>query len=115
MTDKPLGDFSFAKSLLNHHGCSSLLATCYDSPTALLDKYPQAASHIEAIEAEEDTKVLYGIDATKLDKGGKEVRRGGFDRVVFNFPHVGGLTKDVNRQVRYNQGMKDSLRNVLSW
>jgi len=59
--------------------------------------------------------VLYGIDATKLDKGGKEVRRGGFDRVVFNFPHVGGLTKDVNRQVRYNQGMKDSLRNVLSW
>lgn len=52
------------------------------------------------------------MDATKLGKGGiadgggggKEVKRGGFDRVVFNFPHVGGLTKDVNRQVRYNQG-----------
>lgn len=61
--------------------------------------------------------VRYGVDATKLGKGavaegaggrggggGKEVKRGGFDRVVFNFPHVGGKTKDVNRQVRYNQG-----------
>lgn len=58
--------------------------------------------------------VRYGVDATKLGRpgvaggagggGGKAVKRGGFDKVVFNFPHVGGLTKDVNRQVRYNQG-----------
>ena len=54
----------------------------------------------------------YGVDATKLGKpgvaegggGGKEVKKGGFDKVVFNFPHVGGLTKDINRQVRHNQG-----------
>ena len=49
--------------------------------------------------------MLYGVDATKLHKAGKEIRKGGFDRIVFNFPHVGGLTKDVNRQVRYNQGI----------
>ena len=36
--------------------------------------------------------------------GGKKVKRGNWDRVVFNFPHVGGLTKDVNRQARANQG-----------
>ena len=55
--------------------------------------------------------MLHGIDATKLDRpgntiggGGKKIRDvGGFDRVVFNFPHTGGLTKDVNRQVRANQ------------
>ena len=35
--------------------------------------------------------------------GGKEVQRVVWDRIIFNFPHVGGLTKDVNRQVRYNQ------------
>ena len=50
--------------------------------------------------------MLYNIDATKLSKAGKEVKKGGFDRIVFNFPHVGGLTKDVNRQVRHNQGIK---------
>lgn len=51
----------------------------------------------------------YGVDATKLDKGGKEVRKGNFDRIIFNFPHVGGLTKDVNRQVRHNQGNSQAL------
>ena len=69
-----------------------------------MEKYPQAATSIKDLEAEEDVRVLYGVDATKLDRAGKEIRKGEFDRIVFNFPHVGGLTKDVNRQVRYNQG-----------
>lgn len=107
------GDFSFSHSLLVHHGCASLLATSYDSHNTMSTKYPQAASHIQVLEAEEGCKVLYDIDATKLGRGGaraKEIKKGGFDRVVFNFPHVGGLTKDVNRQVRYNQGEENGLR-----
>lgn len=109
------GDFSFAHSLYNHHNCSSLVATCYDTIVSLTEKYPQAARHIRELEAaarDDDTadvEVLYGIDATKLGKGGmasggKAVKKGAFDKVAFNFPHVGGLTKDVNRQVRHNQG-----------
>ena len=108
------GDFSFSHSLLSAHGCTNLVATSYDKVSALRSKYPQAASNIAALEAEENCIVRYGVDATKLGKpgvadgggGGKEVKKGGFDRVVFNFPHVGGLTKDVNRQVRHNQGQR---------
>ncbi|PYH94965.1 hypothetical protein BO71DRAFT_292635, partial [Aspergillus ellipticus CBS 707.79] len=77
-------------------------------------------------------KVLYSVDARKLGLlagGGKELRigfprrerkrpawqelkddapssvpKGGpWDVVCFNFPHVGGISTDVNRQVRANQ------------
>ncbi|KAL8941490.1 MAG: hypothetical protein Q9216_002218 [Gyalolechia sp. 2 TL-2023] len=108
------GDFSFAHSLLTQHDCQSVTATCYDSAATLAKKYPQSSDYIRGLEDSacedqlEELKILYGVDATKLGKGGsagggKFVRKGGFDRVVFNFPHVGGLTKDVNRQVRHNQ------------
>ena len=47
----------------------------------------------------------YGTDARKLERVLKgEKGEKGWERVVFNFPHVGGKSTDVNRQVRYNQG-----------
>ncbi|KAL8782872.1 MAG: hypothetical protein Q9213_005049 [Squamulea squamosa] len=108
------GDFSFTHSLYTHHNCHHLVATCFDSVATLAEKYPQSTNYIQELEdadREDETvniQILHGVDATRLGKGGvgsggKEVKKGGFDRVVFNFPHVGGLTKDVNRQVRYNQ------------
>jgi 25S rRNA (uracil2634-N3)-methyltransferase len=76
-------------------------------------------------------KVLFSVDARKLGTqtgGGKELLRGftrrerkrpawfnpstpdepyqpggAWDVICFNFPHVGGLSTDVNRQVRANQ------------
>ena len=49
--------------------------------------------------------VLYAIDATKLSTTHKKALRpySPFTKIAFNFPHVGGLSTDVNRQVRYNQ------------
>ena len=117
------GDFSFSNSLLSAHGCIKLIATSYDEVSVLRSKYPQAASNIAALETEENCMVRFGVDATKLGKpgtavgggGGKEVKKGGFDKVVFNFPHVGGLTKDRNRQVRHNQGCLLYRHGIVNW
>ncbi|KAI5303493.1 GDP-mannose transporter into the lumen of the Golgi [Ascosphaera pollenicola] len=198
------GDFSFAKSLVEHHGCQRVLATCFDKEDVLYEKYPQTREYVEHIfsigsgskAVTEDSKgksksrtgekrkredddvgegeasdssddeegkdgeeeeasqvknankkpkqnrveslphVLFEIDARKLGSGliggGKTIRNGfprqtsdrrgqqqqqqqqqqqdgpkggPWDVICFNFPHVGGLSKDVNRQVRANQDL----------
>lgn len=101
------GDFSFSKCLLESYHCTSLLATSYDSRSVAIEKYPQALYNIDTLNAEHEN-VLFEVDATKIGtgrigSGGKRIKKGGFDRIVFNFPHVGGKTKDLARQVRYNQ------------
>ncbi|RMD42896.1 hypothetical protein DV735_g2200, partial [Chaetothyriales sp. CBS 134920] len=91
------GDFSFALSLVKGHGPpppASVIATCFDSEQDLRRK-----SSTEK-KKQNVRRIIHGIDATKLSTVHKNVLRrlGPFTKIVFNFPHVGGLSTDVNRQ-----------------
>lgn len=174
----PKGDFSFALSLVEHHKCEHVTATCYDPETTLYEKYPQTreilskllrygvdqrlgnGQHLEPTEhryltAEEtigraegrhsspsewqglspsasvedahrptdcrstitdgstiglqnasaDRNVSFhaSVSAYSLPKHKPVRRRAPYNKIIFNFPHVGGLSTDVNRQVRANQ------------
>lgn len=104
------GDLSFTRSLISHHHCQHITATVYESQAELEEKYPHVGENLGVIE-EGGGVVRYGVDATKMDPWREGKGKGGvgmMDRVFFNFPHVGGKTKDVNRQVRYNQGTSPS-------
>jgi len=80
-----------------------VIATVYESREELKEKYPYVQENITVIE-EGGGVFRYGVDVTRM-KPWTEGKNGPglMDRVFFNFPHVGGKTKDVNRQVRYNQ------------
>lgn len=85
---------------------AALIATSYDARATLLGKYPQAAENVEFLQGRGVT-VLHNIDITRFEKLPKVLRKskGQFDVVGFMFPHVGGLSTDVGRQVKSNQGL----------
>lgn len=61
-----------------------------------------------------DITILHAIDATKLSKTHRKALNPHtpFTKIVFNFPHTGGLSTDTNRQVRANQELLVSFFNA---
>ena len=111
------GDFTFTKSLVEEHGCANVTATSFDTEAEVLEKYPTFAGTRDALTSLTPPVPLHhGIDATKLsshkqlrcsreDDEDDEEPVSGWDTIAFMFPHVGGLSTDVNRQVRSNQAL----------
>ncbi|CCO30885.1 UPF0617 protein [Rhizoctonia solani AG-1 IB] len=111
------GNFSFARSLLDHPSIPSLppaniTATAYDSESDCLAKYPDAQSHITELRSAGAT-VLFGVDARHLDKTFSLKTGRKWDKVVWNFPHVGLSIADQDRNIAANQStLLEFLANV---
>ncbi|WAQ90100.1 hypothetical protein PtA15_12A85 [Puccinia triticina] len=99
------GNFSFTVLLLveySHPG-RLITASTIDSKETVLKKYPDSESILELLEQNKVT-ILFELDGCKLNED-KRIKRSKikFDKVIFNFPHVGGSEPDQDRNVRANQ------------
>lgn len=97
-TDKILligeGNFSFAHALvrdspvlLEHLPPPNVVATAYDSEDECYEKYPEAVDIVRDLRTI-GAEVLFGVDATKLEKH-HILKSRKFDRIMWNFPHAG--------------------------
>jgi 25S rRNA (uracil2634-N3)-methyltransferase len=124
------GDFSFSRSLVRHHGIHHLTATSYDSEASVVEKYPQVRENVGFLRSQ-GVVVAHGVDAggahkvkavrkrrgemaPKIPSDGDddgEEQQGkagredacGFNVIGFMFPHVGGKSTDMDRQIHANQ------------
>ncbi|ORY17582.1 hypothetical protein BCR34DRAFT_474598 [Clohesyomyces aquaticus] len=101
------GDFSFARSLVVEHGCANVIATSLDSEEDVLAKYPTTfpPTHSTLTSLAPPVPLHHNIDATKLHTYKPLKAAAPYDTIAFLFPHTGGLSRDVNRQVRANQAL----------
>jgi len=111
------GDFSYALGLALSLGGSNILATSYDSLRELNKKYADCKSILNRLKTT-GAQVLHGIDGTKLPECFErlgENKTQSFDRIVFNFPHLGGsLPKDVIKNQEMLRQFIGSSRNLLT-
>lgn len=91
------GNFSFARALAEAVGSANgMCATAHDGEAALNKKYPDAAECRQAFEKLGGMS-LVGVDATRLHAI-KEFRHN-FNKVVWNFPHIGGGESNVEKSI----------------
>ncbi|KAI0361075.1 hypothetical protein OH77DRAFT_1390413 [Trametes cingulata] len=102
------GNFSFARALafhppqpLEYLPPSNVTATAYDDEDHCYAKYPEAREIVAALR-EKGVTVLFGVDATRLEKC-SALRGRTFDRIVWNFPHAGKGITDQDRNILSNQ------------
>ena len=111
-TDKILligeGNFSFAYALvvdppsqLHHLPPENITATAYDTEEECLAKYADAQEKITILRTK-GVNVLFGVDATKMEKVSR-LKDKRWDKVVWNFPHAGTCASGLGRQFKRGQ------------
>ncbi len=120
------GNFSFARALvfsppetLQFLPPANITATAYDTEEECCSKYPDAAEIIAALRAK-GVKLIFSVDATKLDRC-PPLRGQKFDKVVWNFPHAGRrfiwhvlFVLGILMLYFIGKGITDQDRNILS-
>ncbi|KAI9623728.1 hypothetical protein H4Q26_014457 [Puccinia striiformis f. sp. tritici PST-130] len=100
------GNFSFTVTLLTDfsHPGRLITSSTIDSKETVLKKYPDSAEILEILE-KNGVRILFELDGCKLneDKRIKKMKTNKFDKVIFNFPHIGGSVADQDRNIRANQ------------
>ena len=88
------GNFSFTAALalnpppvLQYLPAGNITATAYDSEEECYSKYPDAQNIVQQLR-EKGVEVVFGVDATKLEKCAPLKGRK-YDKIMWNFPHAG--------------------------
>ncbi|XP_042479029.1 uncharacterized protein At4g26485-like [Macadamia integrifolia] len=97
------GDFSFSLCLARAFGsATNMVATSLDTQDDLASKYSYGIGNVRELE-ERGCLVLHGVDATKMSQH-YFLRTQRFDRIVYNFPHVGFLYREASYcQIQLNK------------
>eukprot|EP00948_MAST-09A_sp_MAST-9A-sp1_P004314 g4314.t1 len=87
----------------NDNTLPRLVATCYDSESAVESKYEDAMEKVSALR-EMGVPVHFSVDATDLPAAMKrKAIRTNFSKIVFNFPHTGCGEKDTLKNIQRHQ------------
>lgn len=98
------GNFSFALSLAEKiHRGDNFVCTAFDTEIMTCEKYPEAQGNLDALR-DMGARCLFEVDATRLSKN-TALKGQFYDKIIFNFPHVGLGIKDQNRNVMANQDL----------
>ncbi|WCJ19457.1 hypothetical protein M5689_001749 [Euphorbia peplus] len=90
------GDFSFTVSLATAFGsASNIVATSLDYKDQVKKKYSKGEMNLNVLK-EMGCTIIHGVDAHNMSYHRGLVRRGPFDRIVFNFPHAPLLYREDN-------------------
>ena len=91
------GDFGFCRALSKMSICRSIDATTMDDENYLHREYNNARRNVEE-SIGLNTRILYGIDATKMHEYDQLKKQ--YDIIVWNFPHIFGKANiKWNRQL----------------
>ncbi|KAF2295693.1 hypothetical protein GH714_033618 [Hevea brasiliensis] len=87
------GDFSFSLCLARAFGSAhNMVATTIDTQENIEKKYSNGVANVRELE-DRGCLVLYGVDAKEMSQH-FFLRTQRFDRIVYNFPHVGFLYRE---------------------